>query len=394
MGTLIDAIRAGRTVPEHRPWPRAIVSRAGWEEAAQRLHSGDWSLLGLWGEPGFAHLAVMERASAECAVLSFAAEGNRFPSVGRSHPPAIRLERAVRDLVGLEPEGLADARGWLDHGRWDAAPSARRGRAARGTPAGYPFLPAEGESLHQIPVGPVHAGIIEPGHFRFTANGETVVRLEERLGYVHKGIEALMAGASVERAAVLAGRVSGDSTVACALAFARAVEAALGVEVPPRAVWLRALAAELERLANHFGDIGAVCNDASFAMMHAQCGLLREQVLRTAEACFGHRLMMDRVIPGGVRVRPAARRRAARCTRWSPAFAGSFPSSSSCTTTPRRSRTAPSARASCRARSRSSSPPAATSGARRDGRSMRGARRGIRRTTGCSSRCRCSRTAT
>ncbi len=301
MGTLSDAIRAGRTVPEHRPWPRAIVSRAGWEEAAQRLHSGDWSLLGLWGEPGFAHMAVIERASAECAVLSFAAEGNRFPSVGRSHPPAIRLERAVRDLVGLEPEGLADSRAWLDHGRWDLRHPLGEAVRGGGTSTSYPFLPTEGESLHQIPVGPVHAGIIEPGHFRFTANGETVVRLEERLGYVHKGTEALMAGAPVERAAVLAGRVSGDSTVACALAFARAVEAALGLEVPPRAVWLRALCAELERLANHFGDIGAICNDAAFAMMHAQCGLLREQVLRTAEASFGHRLMMDRVIPGGVR---------------------------------------------------------------------------------------------
>jgi Ni,Fe-hydrogenase III large subunit len=301
MGALTDAIRAGRTVPEHRPWPRAIVGRAGWEEATGRLHSGDWSLLGLWGEPAFAHMAVMERASAECAVLSFAAEGNRFPSVGRSHPPAIRLERALRDLVGLEPEGLTDSRAWLDHGRWGLRHPLGAAAHARGAPTGYSFLPAEGESLHQIPVGPVHAGIIEPGHFRFTANGETVVRLEERLGYVHKGTEALMAGASVERAAVLAGRVSGDSTVACALAFARAVEAALALAVPPRAVWLRALCAELERLANHFGDIGAICNDAAFAMMHAQCGLLREQVLRTAEASFGHRLMMDRVIPGGVR---------------------------------------------------------------------------------------------
>jgi Ni,Fe-hydrogenase III large subunit len=109
-----------------------------------------------------------------------------------------------------------------------------------------------------------------------------------------------MAGASIERAAALAGRVSGDSTVAFALAFARAAESALGVEVPPRAVWLRALLAELERRANHFGDIGAVCNDAAFSMMHAQCGLLRELVLRAAQACFGHRLMMDRVVPGGV----------------------------------------------------------------------------------------------
>ncbi|MGZ3308512.1 MAG: hydrogenase large subunit, partial [Xanthobacteraceae bacterium] len=154
--------------------------------------------------------------------------------------------------------------------------------------------------LHQIPVGPVHAGIIEPGHFRFTANGETVVRLEQRLGYVHKGIEGLMAGASLEQAARLAGRCSGDSTVAYALAFAHAVEAADEIQAPPRAVHLRALMAELERLANHFGDIGAVCNDASFSLMHAHCGVLRERTLRAADSCFGHRLMMDAVVPGGV----------------------------------------------------------------------------------------------
>ena len=167
-------------------------------------------------------------------------------------------------------------------------------------PQPYAFLPAEGESLHQIPVGPVHAGIIEPGHFRFTANGETVVRLEERLGYVHKGIDSLMIGAPLDKAARIAGRTSGDSTVAYALAFARAVEAALEIEAPPRAAYLRALMAELERLANHLGDIGAICNDAAFALMHAQCGILRERVLRAADACFGHRLMMDRVVPGGV----------------------------------------------------------------------------------------------
>ncbi|HEY6356131.1 MAG TPA: hypothetical protein VIY30_16735, partial [Burkholderiaceae bacterium] len=142
---------------------------------------------------------------------------------------------------------------------------------------------------------------IEPGHFRFTANGEAVVRLEERLGYVHKGIEWLMEGLSIDRASHLAGRVSGDSTVAYALAFARAIEAACGIEAPARAVWLRALMSELERLANHFGDIGAICNDAAFAMLHAHCGHLRELVLRVAARCFGHRLMMDQVVPGGVR---------------------------------------------------------------------------------------------
>ncbi|MBI3516296.1 MAG: nickel-dependent hydrogenase large subunit, partial [Proteobacteria bacterium] len=136
--------------------------------------------------------------------------------------------------------------------------------------------------------------------FRFTANGETVVRLEQRLGYVHKGIEALTVGRDPAMAARLAGRYSGDSSVAYALAFCRAVEAAWQIEVPARAIWLRALMAELERLANHFGDIGAICNDASFAIMLAHCAILRESVLRTAADCFEHRLMMDQVVPGGI----------------------------------------------------------------------------------------------
>jgi Ni,Fe-hydrogenase III large subunit len=193
-----------------------------------------------------------------------------------------------------------DTRPWLDHGRWAVRHPLGAQSEAGSPPLAYPFLPAEGDSLHQIPVGPVHAGIVEPGHFRFTAGGETVVRLEQRLGYVHKGIEALMAGADLDRAAKLAGRTSGDSTVAYSFAFARAAEAAMGIEATPRAVWLRALMTELERLANHLGDIGAICNDAAFALMHAHTGVLRERVLRAADACFGHRLMRDRIVAGGV----------------------------------------------------------------------------------------------
>jgi Ni,Fe-hydrogenase III large subunit len=109
-----------------------------------------------------------------------------------------------------------------------------------------------------------------------------------------------MTGAAIGTAALLAARTSGDSTVAYSIAFAQAVEAAMVIEPPPRARYLRALMAELERLANHFGDIGAICNDASFALMHAHCGILRELVLRAADGAFGHRLMMDRVVPGGV----------------------------------------------------------------------------------------------
>ncbi len=282
MSALTDLLGAGRAVAAHRPWPRAIVTADAWQSAVGQLRDGGLVLAGLWGDVRSVHMALRDRASNEIAVLSLDCPARRFPSVGRLHPPAIRLERAVRDLHGLEPEEAPDTRPWLAH-----------------SPGPYRFLPAQGEGLHQIPVGPVHAGIIEPGHFRFTANGEAVVRLEERLGYTHKGVEALMAGGDLARAAKLAGRVSGDSTVAYALAFARAAEAALDVEPPLRAVWLRALMAELERLANHLGDIGAICNDASFALMHAHCGVLRERVLRAADAAFGHRLMRDCVVPGG-----------------------------------------------------------------------------------------------
>ncbi len=222
----------------------------------------------------------------------------KFPSVGAQHPPALRPERAIRSLFGLEAMGSPDTRPWLDLGFWDMAHPLGDRTAQKPEP--YQFLPVEGEGLHQIPVGPVHAGIIEPGHFRFTANGEFTVRLEQRLGYVHKGVESLMAGASLEKAAKLAARTSGDSTVAYSFAFALAVEAALQATAPPRAAYLRALMAELERLANHLGDIGAICNDAAFALMHAQTSVLRERVLRAAQASFGHRLMMDVIMPGGV----------------------------------------------------------------------------------------------
>jgi Ni,Fe-hydrogenase III large subunit len=281
----------GALIAAHRPWPRIQVDEAVWQHAVDRLADGTLTLLSLWGEPGGAHMALLDGHAV--AVLSIACPDNRYPSVGAHHFPAIRLERAMHDLFGLEPVGLTDTRPWLDHGRW----------GDEQTPAAsYLFLPVEGGALHQIPVGPVHAGIIEPGHFRFTCDGETVVRLEERLGYVHKGIDLLMSGAPLDRAVRLAGRVSGDSTVAYALAFSRAVENALGIAPPARAVWLRAVMAELERLANHIGDFGAICNDASFGIMLAHCAVLREKVLRVAANCFGHRLMMDRVVPGGVAV--------------------------------------------------------------------------------------------
>jgi Ni,Fe-hydrogenase III large subunit len=272
-----------------------------WRAAAERLADGDATLMSLWGDDRKMRMALATKGGV-IDVLDFNCDGGAFPSVAAVHAPAGRLERAACDLLGFTATDAPDPRRWLDHGRWLVRHPLGDAVAHDASGDAYAFLAAQGSGLHQIPVGPVHAGIIEPGHFRFHAAGEAVVRLEERLGYVHKGVDSLMRGASVQRAAVFAARVSGDSTVAYSVAFARAVEAALGVEAPERAHWLRGVMAELERLANHFGDIGAICNDAAFSLMHAHCGILRERTLRAAAIAFGHRLMMDAVAPGGVAV--------------------------------------------------------------------------------------------
>ena len=288
-------------VAGHRPWPRYDADNALWMAIGQALADGAGDLMGLWADKTAVHMAIRAAAPLGPFVISTAIRNSEFPSIGKFHAPAIRLERAVRDLYGFAPIAAPDRRPWLDHGAWGMrAPLGSRFPTQLRDPAAYEFLPVHGEGLHQIPVGPVHAGIIEPGHFRFTANGETVARLEERLGYVHKGIDALTTDVEIEQAARVVARVSGDSTVAYSFAFACAVEAAFDIDPPPRAQRLRGVMAELERVANHFGDIGAVCNDASFSLIHAYCGIFRERVLAAADRAFGHRLMMDRIVPGGV----------------------------------------------------------------------------------------------
>ena len=234
----------------------------------------------------------------------------RLASLTPQFPAADRHERHAHDLLGLELVDHPQPHRWTRHQAWpetryplrpDDFPPSEKPPGATPPDPDYPFARVDGSGVFEIPVGPVHAGIIEPGHFRFHAVGEEVLRLEERLGYVHKGIEKLAVGRDAEGLARLAGRVSGDSTVAHTWAACQALERAVGCAVPPRALHLRALLAERERIANHLGDIGAICNDVAFAFALAQLGRLREVWQRRNHQCFGHRMLMDVVVPGGVR---------------------------------------------------------------------------------------------
>jgi Ni,Fe-hydrogenase III large subunit/Ni,Fe-hydrogenase III component G len=239
--------------------------------------------------------------------LDLPAQGDEcpvYPDLAGIFPMANRMQRATRDLVGIATEG-GDQRPWLRHGAWPADWYPLRHDAFDHSgfdnkPSDYPFVQVGGEGAHEIPVGPIHAGIIEPGHFRFSVIGEKVLRLEQRLGYQHKGVERRLAGADFATGGKLVGRVSGDSTCAYAWAYAMAVEAACGVTPSPRALMLRALMLERERVANHLGDLGMLGNDAAFAFGLTQFFRLKEDWVRLNAQLFGHRFMMDRVVPGGV----------------------------------------------------------------------------------------------
>jgi Ni,Fe-hydrogenase III large subunit len=294
-------IRAAPAEP-CQPWPRHHLLGEEWQAMAAALgEAGAPSLLALWADAARVYALLHDAPASAWLVASTSVEDGRYRALSPHRPAAAWFERMIRDLWGHDAEGGRDGRPWLEHGRWPViAPLSPRPVPRLSPAAPASFLPVEGEDYHQIPVGPVHAGIIEPGHFRFSALGETVVRLEIRLGWLHKGTLGLMRGKSPRAAARFAARLSGDSTVAHSVAFARAAEAATLTEAPPRAIALRAAMTELERVANHLGDCGAIAGDAAFMFLPARFGWHREALLRAAAVAFGHRLMMDAVVPGGV----------------------------------------------------------------------------------------------
>ena len=309
-------------LPAPVPIWHSTVTADQWLDAAVVVRKAGGRLAALWAAsatPAAAGHGQNGKASAVCAAYVTldglfwlelpSAPGNdrvTYPDLSGVFPAADRMQRAAADLSDVHAQGVHDQRPWLSHGAWptDYFPLLQPREALPPVEAqplqDYPFVRVEGDGVHEIAVGPVHAGIIEPGHFRFSVVGEKVLRLEQRLGYTHKGVEQRMTQFDPLQAYRLAGRVSGDSTVAYAWAYCMALESAAGIEVPAAARWLRALMLERERVANHLGDLGALGNDAAFAFALAQFSRLREDWLRDSLAAFGHRLMMDCVLPGGV----------------------------------------------------------------------------------------------
>ncbi|UWE11078.1 hydrogenase large subunit [Actinacidiphila bryophytorum] len=232
------------------------------------------------------------------------ADRPRVPSLAGLSFPAGRFEREMHDLHGVEPLDHPLPRRLVRHFHWPRGWYPLRPEAGPPPPFGepegpYPFLQVEGDGVYEIPVGPVHAGLIEPGHFRFSVVGETIIKLKARLWFVHKGVERLFQGRDTDAGLRLAERVSGDTAVGHALAYCLAVEEATGTDVPEPARQARALLLEMERVDNHVADLGALCNDVGHSVLNAHAQRIREQLLRLNQQTTGHRLLRGGVHPGG-----------------------------------------------------------------------------------------------
>lgn len=291
----------------------AEVDAQAWTHVAEMVRAEGGRLVSIWGtdrRPVADHdiMSIAYCAAEGLLWLRLTLdEGGAYPDVSAVFPAAERMQRTVFDLLGIRAIGAADVRPWLNHGKWpeDYFPLRQQHTGLEQFSTvlkEYRTVPVTGDGVHEIAVGPIHAGVIEPGHFRLSVVGEKVLRLEQRLGYAHKGTDKLFIGRSLRDGGRLAGRVSGDSTVAFAWAYCMASEMASNCQIPPRAAWMRALLLERERIANHLGDLGALGNDAGLALGLGQFSRLKEDWLRLNDQLFGHRLMMDRIVPGGVAV--------------------------------------------------------------------------------------------
>jgi Ni,Fe-hydrogenase III large subunit len=255
------------------------------------------ALFGVPGEDGSIRLvAVLSRPDSGTISLASADVRGSYPSLTPDCSQAHHFEREVAEVWGVRPEGHP----WLKPIRFQ--PPARPARAkAPELPGVTRFFQVHGEEVHEVAVGPVHAGIIEPGHFRFQCRGEEVLHLEISLGYQHRGVEKALAGGPGLRTLHLMETLAGDTTVGHATAYCEAVEALGGCRVPPRALAIRGIALELERLANHTGDLGALAGDIGYLPTAAHCGRIRGDFLNMTALICGNRFGRGILVPGGVR---------------------------------------------------------------------------------------------
>lgn len=299
-------------MPTPFPLSRGTVTADEWGSAALAIAENHGRLVTLWASQkrngGFVVSSVYDIDNGELLWLDLpvSKKVGKYPDISTLFPAATRMQRAIKDLLGVDADGASDSRPWLSHGAWpeNYFPLCKDNSGTESTSQeqvdDYQFVSVAGEGVHEIAVGPVHAGIIEPGHFRFSVVGEKTLRLEERLGYTHKGVDKAFENFSALEGYRLAGRMSGDSTVAYSWSYCMSLENMWKWRAPRRALWLRAIALERERVGNHLGDLGGIGNDAGFAFGLSQFMRLREDWLRLNKSLFGHRLMMDYIRPGGV----------------------------------------------------------------------------------------------
>ncbi|MBZ5609764.1 MAG: NADH-quinone oxidoreductase subunit C [Acidobacteriia bacterium] len=260
-------------------------------------------------EGAFYNYYVFERRGDPAYLIlraAIAPEQPRFPSLAVELPGVNWQEREIQDWFGLEAAGHPNPRRVALHDNWPDVHPLRKDFALHQVLPPFEgeqheYRPTLGEGVFQVPVGPVHAGIIEPGHFNFAVAGEPILYLQLRMFYTHKGTEKLFEHLPIHRAVFLAESISGDSSFSHGTAFCQAIERAADIEVPFRARVMRTILLELERIYNHVADIGAIATDVGFVVANAHAGSLRESVVTLNEELTGSRLLRGCVCVGGVR---------------------------------------------------------------------------------------------
>ncbi|HBS52156.1 MAG TPA: Ni,Fe-hydrogenase III large subunit [Coxiellaceae bacterium] len=305
-------LSSGYSLPKIGIMPILSLEPNNWQKAASIAAKLNYRFVSMWAQDLnniFELNIVLELHNSY--LLLRALIDNNAPTIASFTPyflAANLLERHTHDMFGINFSNHPDNRRWTRHLAWGADQFPLRKNfpveSLMTTPtppdSNYPFTQIIGSGVCEVPVGPVHAGIIEPGHFRFQITGEDILKLEIRLGYTHKGIEKIAEGREVNSLIKLAGRVSGDSTAAHAWAACAALENAINLEIPNRALYIRAIICERERIANHLGDFASVCNDVAYTFAYYQLMRLKELWLRINAQIFGHRFMMDCITLGGV----------------------------------------------------------------------------------------------